>query len=166
MKIVHETIPFKTLVSDNGKEFDNKKLDEWLKSKKIKHKFTVPYYHKGNGRIERVNRTLREALRKTNKPPKICLKDIVENYNNIKHRGIGMAPKVALKKDNWKLVLKNTENYKKEFKKTKENSLFMDGDLVYIRNEFRRSKMDDYFTEKGVIKKRLYGDVYEILKED
>jgi transposase InsO family protein len=53
------------LISENGKEFENTKLKKWIESRKIDHQFSVPYYHQGNGRVERVNRTLRTALMKT-----------------------------------------------------------------------------------------------------
>ncbi|KCZ79890.1 hypothetical protein H312_02718, partial [Anncaliia algerae PRA339] len=69
--------------------------------KGIEHKFTVPYYHKGNGRVERVNRTLRNALKKAERSPKFCLSEVVKNYNNLNHRGIGMNPTMALAKENW-----------------------------------------------------------------
>jgi hypothetical protein len=43
------------------------------------------------------------------------LRDVIENYNNSMHRGLGMTPLEASKKENKKLVLANQEKYRKEF---------------------------------------------------
>jgi transposase InsO family protein len=68
VKSVYDEIPFRKLITDNGKEFSNKEMEKWTKSKGILHKHSVPYYHQSNGRIERVNRTIRNAFRKTPGP--------------------------------------------------------------------------------------------------
>ena len=47
--------------TDNGTEFDNKRVSEYLAEKGITHEKTAPYTSKGNGRAERMIRTLKES---------------------------------------------------------------------------------------------------------
>ena len=116
---LYKEIPFKSIISDNGKEFCNDKVRMWMENKNVKHEFSIPYYHQSNGRIERANRTLRNACKKTPGLLKVKLKRIVENYNNVLHRGIGMSPNEALKEENHERVKIHENKYKKEFKKNK-----------------------------------------------
>jgi len=53
----------KTLRTDNGLEFINKELRQFLDQKGIKHEKTCAYSPQQNGRAERENRTLVEAAR-------------------------------------------------------------------------------------------------------
>jgi transposase InsO family protein len=111
LESIYKKFKFKKMISDNGKEFDNHEVRIWLRTKNIKQVFSIPYYHQSNGRIERVNRTIRNACRKTNGPLIIKLKDIVDNYNNMTHRGIGMSPNEAIKPENYELVKKHEMMY-------------------------------------------------------
>ena len=52
-----------TLRTDNGGEYVSKEFEEFLKSKGIRHKLTVPYSPAQNGIAERLNRTLMESAR-------------------------------------------------------------------------------------------------------
>jgi IS30 family transposase len=97
---INSKLKFEKIVSDNGKEFANKLVMDWCASKGIRHKFAIPYYHKSNGRVERANRTIRNALRKTSNQTKTTLSKVVENYNNIVHRGVGFCPNEAM----WKKI--------------------------------------------------------------
>jgi transposase InsO family protein len=85
----------KFVQSDQGTEFMNKHFQAWLKSNKIHH-----YYTNSKPKaaiVERFNRTLRirmhksftarQSLRYTN-----ILDQLVESYNNRKHRILGTAP--------------------------------------------------------------------------
>jgi hypothetical protein len=49
--------------SDNGTEFKNTGVEEFLSEEGIKHEFSVPYTPQQNGVVERRNRTLIEAAR-------------------------------------------------------------------------------------------------------
>ena len=151
-------------MSGNGKEFNNDTLKQWTELNGIEHIFTIPYYHQGNGRIERANRTIRTALKKTPGLLRIKLKKVIDNYNDIRHRAIGMSPNEALKPENREKVIENQKTYQKEFK-TKELESFEVGQEVYLKNETRAHKDDDHFAEKGKIKKRD-GNTYEIETED
>ena len=53
----------KYLQSDNGREFCNTNLDNYLSSQGIQRRLTVPYTPEQNGVSERKNRTLVEIAR-------------------------------------------------------------------------------------------------------
>ena len=52
-----------TLCTDNGGEYDSKEFEKYLKSKRIRHKLTVPYSTAQNGVAERRNYILMESAR-------------------------------------------------------------------------------------------------------
>lgn len=49
---IHKKLEIKKLITDSGKEFDNKLVRDWMKGKDIEHELVTPYYHQGNDRIE------------------------------------------------------------------------------------------------------------------
>ena len=53
----------KHVKSDNGLEFRNTNVEEFLDEEGIKHEFSAPYTPQQNGIVERKNRTLIEAAR-------------------------------------------------------------------------------------------------------
>jgi transposase InsO family protein len=53
----------KKIRSDNGTEFKNTQVEDFLDEEGIKHEFLVPYTHQQNGVAERKNRTLIEMAR-------------------------------------------------------------------------------------------------------
>ena len=53
----------KKVRSDNGYEFKNTNLEEYLDEEGISHEFSVPYTPQQNGIVERKNRTLIETAR-------------------------------------------------------------------------------------------------------
>jgi hypothetical protein len=56
-------LKIKKVRSDNGTEFKNIGVEEFLSEEGIKHEFSVPYTPQQNGWVERKNRTLIEASR-------------------------------------------------------------------------------------------------------
>jgi transposase InsO family protein len=56
-------LKIKKVRSDNGTEFNNIGVEEFLSEEGIKHEFSVPYTPQQNGVVERKNRTLIEAAR-------------------------------------------------------------------------------------------------------
>lgn len=66
--------------------------------------------------MERANRTIREALKKTPGSVKSKLKGIIENYNNSVHRAIRMSPNEACKEENKEKVKQASNIYAMEFK--------------------------------------------------
>ena len=53
----------KAIRSDNGTEFKNYTLDEFLSDEGIKHQYSTPYTPQQNGVAERKNRTLMDVAR-------------------------------------------------------------------------------------------------------
>jgi transposase InsO family protein len=49
--------------SDNGSEFKNLQVGEYLEEEGIKHEFSAPYTPQQNGVVERKNRTLIDMAR-------------------------------------------------------------------------------------------------------
>jgi transposase InsO family protein len=56
-------LPIKKVRSDNGSEFRNTYVEEFLDEEGIKHEFLAPYTPQQNGVVERKNRTLIEMAR-------------------------------------------------------------------------------------------------------
>ena len=52
------------LISDQGTEFKSPAFDQWLQHNGIHHRRVTPYHPQANGRVERLNRTLKSMLRK------------------------------------------------------------------------------------------------------
>jgi transposase InsO family protein len=53
----------KKIRSDNGSEFKNLQVEEYLEEEGIKHEFSAPYTPQQNGVVERKNRTLIDMVR-------------------------------------------------------------------------------------------------------
>jgi transposase InsO family protein len=53
----------KKIKSDNGSEFKNLQVEEFLEEEGIKHEFSAPYTPQQNGVVERKNRTLTDMAR-------------------------------------------------------------------------------------------------------
>jgi transposase InsO family protein len=56
-------LKMKKIRSDNGSEFKNLQVEEYLEEEGIKHKFSAPYTPQQNGVVERKNRTLNDMAR-------------------------------------------------------------------------------------------------------
>ena len=56
-------LPIKKIRSDNGTEFKNTLVEEFLDDEGIKHEFSTPYTPQQNGVVERKNRTLLDMAR-------------------------------------------------------------------------------------------------------
>jgi len=56
-------LKIKNVISDNGSEFRNTNVEEYLDEEGIKHEFSALYTPQQNGLVERKNRTLIEATR-------------------------------------------------------------------------------------------------------
>jgi hypothetical protein len=168
IKNVYKDFRFTTLQCDNGKEFQNEKLRSWCEDNGIFLKFTVPYYHRSNGRIERVNRTIREAIKRTKGSLKQNFTAILANYNNSFHRAIGMSPNEAMCEENFKKVKEKEAAYQKEFVKQRncKNETLKVKEHVLIKNENRINKMDNIFKECGIVLEALDHDKYLIETEN
>ena len=120
-KIFAERRPSELFQTDEGKEFFNKPVGDYLKSLNIHH-FAVKSKMKA-AMVERWHRTLKRRMwrvftkRGTYKWLDI-LPDLVDSYNRSKHSAIGMAP-INVKPNNEKLkklqYLKSPKNVKFKF---------------------------------------------------
>lgn len=135
---------FKVLQSDNEKEFNNRQIRKWGKYREVEPRYTTPDFHQENGKVEREIRTLRAALERTPGPIGVKLREMVDRYNEMTHRGVGMAPNEAVKGENHDSVSNWENKGKKEFI-TRILIRFNIGDTVVIRNEAKLNKMDYEF---------------------
>ena len=100
------------VVSDNGPEFIGRQTEALLKTKKIKHLTTTPHNPQANGKIERLNRTMKDLFKKMNmkstdeslKMTQKVLSEILISYNTSYHSKIKMSPIEALKEENQEKV--------------------------------------------------------------
>jgi hypothetical protein len=123
------------IVSDNGGEFINNKMNEYLKEKKIYHNTIEPHSPNSNGIVERFNRTLKQmifkyfTLKDSLKWVDI-LDDLIENYNNTINSSVGKKPN-EINEKNKNNVVEYVEN--KIFSPAITNEkYFNDGDKVRI----------------------------------
>ncbi|KAG0419635.1 Gag-Pol polyprotein [Dictyocoela roeselum] len=137
VKKLFEKFKFKKLLCDNGREFHNYELKKWCRDNNVILEFSIPHYHQSNGRIERANRTVREALKKETGSYTVRLSKVLKNYNDkLVHRAIGMPPREALLKENRSKVLSTIEKYKKEFKTSKLQNFDIEQSII-IRKEIK-----------------------------
>ena len=59
----HGNFKYKAVRTDNGGEYVNEELEDYLKARGIEHQKTVPYSPQQNGKVERLNRTHLESTR-------------------------------------------------------------------------------------------------------
>ncbi|KAI5132493.1 hypothetical protein NEAUS07_1378 [Nematocida ausubeli] len=157
---VYKEFPFKKIIADNGKEFGNSVLLDWLDSKGIDIYFRPPYYHEGIGRIKRLIRTLRESLNRSKGALRRKLVRVVRAYNATVHRAIGMPPLHAMDAENREKIESSIAKYKREFGRTVRLELPV-GQKVLIRKEIR-TKDDKHFEEIGVVESLEGYDTYWI----
>ena len=98
---------------DEGKEFYNKNMDEWLKENNI-IRYSTHGEHK-SAVVERFNRTLKTNMWKRftaeNTRNWINMLDkLMSEYNNKKHSTIKMSPVEGSKKENEEIVWNNLNN--------------------------------------------------------
>lgn len=59
---IWKSLKIKKLLTDIGKEFNNKTLTKWALDRGISMLHSIPYYHPSSVRVERINRTIREFI--------------------------------------------------------------------------------------------------------
>lgn len=122
----------KNLQTDNGKEFYNKEFKELMQKYGVNHYST--FTEKKASIVERFNRTLKEkmwkqfTIRGSHKWIDI-LNDLIENYNNTKHRTIKMKP-IEVNRENEKGLLKKV--YSQPNKSIEKFGKYEIGDKVRI----------------------------------
>lgn len=160
----------RTIGTDNGSEFQDE-FAKVLKEKKIKHVLGRSYHPQSQAVVERVNRTMKNALEKytTNggKGWQRFLKTWVEEYNNTRHSATKLAPNDVKGERLAQRARKNikdqskrlTRERKELYEKNKGRLTFAVGDKV------RLQKAKKSFLQKGYAQqytKKIY-EVEEII---
>ena len=106
---------------DNGKEFSNKILKEYMESKNIKLIHGHPYNPKSQGSVERLHQSLKKAIYAFHNEFKyIHIKDIIrivcQNYNNKRHTTTKFTPNEIFFSDDKVKIKEVINNIKKKFK--------------------------------------------------
>ena len=149
------------LQTDAGKEYYNKVFQAFLKKKGIPH-FSTHGDTKASV-VERFNRTFKSTMYRyftaSNQLRYLdVLQDLVENYNNSKHRSIGMTPNQVTTK-NQKQVWFNL--YGKRLKQWKNPKLRV-GDRVRLNKKhrpFKKSYLPGWTEEVFLIREAKSGPV-------
>lgn len=124
----------KNIQTDDGKEFFNKDFSELMKSSNINHYST--FSEKKAAIVERFNRTLKTAMYKkfSERGSYVwhdILSDLIKEYNEKRHRTIGMKP-IQVNKSNESKVLKRIKSSTKPGLDKKPPFKFSIGDAVRL----------------------------------
>jgi hypothetical protein len=158
----------KHLWVDQGKEFYNKNMDEWLRKNNI-IRYSTFGEHK-SAVIERFNRNIKEKMWKRftaeNTRNWIDMLDrLMSDYNNTKHSTIGMTPTAGSKKVNEAYII-NSRKYRNV---ESTHSKFKVGDRVRIsriKSVFEKGYIPNWSEEVFIIHKVQYtSPVTYILKD-
>ena len=103
-------VKIKMIRSDNGTEFKNIRIEEFLDEEGIKHEFSAPYTSQQNGVVERKNRTLIEAARTMLDEYKTSDQFWAEAVNTACHAINRLYLHKILKKTVYELLTGNTES--------------------------------------------------------
>ena len=128
--------------SDNGSEFINKKIEQLLSEHGVSHWTVEPGDHRGQGMVERFNKTLKGLVALIVNQGfdwTKFLPQITENYNHRVHSAIGVAPADATENEG------RFVRYLQYLDARKELEKFRPGDLV--RKELYRHAL-----EKGSVR--------------
>jgi transposase InsO family protein len=100
----------KKIRSDNGSEFKNMQLEEYLDEEGIKHEFFAPYTPQQNGVVERKNRTLIDMARTMLGEFKMHERFLSEAMNTTCHAINRLYLHRLLKKTSYELLTGNKPN--------------------------------------------------------
>ena len=101
-----------TIRSDNGTEFKNYTLDEFLSDEGIKHQYSAPYTPQQNGVAERKNRTLMDAARTMMAKFKSPYNFWAEAINTACHASNQLYLRKGLNKTPYEILTGNKPNLK------------------------------------------------------
>jgi len=99
----------KTVTTDNGSEFTAQSVKEWIEDKEIQLYFSDVGDKNKMGKVERVNRTIKEKMERhflaTGKVVWYNIfDDLIKNYNNTYHSSIKMTPNEVNKKKERRII--------------------------------------------------------------
>jgi transposase InsO family protein len=96
--------------SDNGTEFKNTQIEDFLDGEGIKHEFLAPYTPQQNGVAERKNHTLIEMARTMLNEYKILDQFWAKTINTVCHATNHLYLHKLLKKTSYELIISNKPN--------------------------------------------------------
>lgn len=91
IKEVYVELSFKKLRMDNWSEFANKNTLQWGYENEVELYLATTYHHTSNGRVERVNETLREALKKVKGSCRSGVLNLLSLWGQKKNKKISRA---------------------------------------------------------------------------
>lgn len=167
MKEVFSVITPEKLRTDNGSEFVNKTVEEYLNSKDVKH-FTTRNETKSNF-AERVIRTVKSKIthymtHKQSHEWVSILQDVTKSYNTTFHRSIKMTPAKAREADRitlWKVQYETVDNPLRNLKSDKSEIrtyTLKVGDQVkisFLKKAFERAYDEKWSREVFIITGRV-----------
>jgi transposase InsO family protein len=106
----NEELKVKKIRSNNGSEFKNLQVEEYLEEEGIKHEFSAPCTPQQNGRVERKNMTLIDMARTMLEEYKMCERFWSEAVNTACHVINRLYMHRLLKKTAYELLTGNKPN--------------------------------------------------------
>ena len=169
---VYKDIGIKTLICDNAREFQATKLKRWCQDRDINIHYTTAYHHQSNGKVERLNRTIREGLSRSEQkgPIRVKLRHVIDIYNSIRHTGTDVSPNDAVNPEYWNAMRKKqyddrVATYKK-FAKMSNLAKFSYDQEVLAQADIVKDKQEPKYRKGGKVMKVLENDTYEVLFEN
>ena len=92
----------KIIQSDNGSEFRNKKVAEFMREQEVKQIFSLPYTPQTQGMVEKFNGTIKGVMKRMLAEKKSAkwteiLRPVIQGYNTTYHETIKKTPLEAVK---------------------------------------------------------------------
>ena len=155
---INRILPFlpktpERVLADNGGEFTCESFVTALRNHGIQLSHSTPYMPSCNGGVERLNRTILQALRCTEstKPWDDRLADVILAHNNSHHSSIGMTPVECIfsKSYDFKAEGVRVVTMRENWREGHPNFVpFKVGDLVLRRVELKGHNVSNKFAEK------------------
>jgi len=171
----------KIIMSDRGKEFENKAMNEYLRDKGIKHIISIGGVPECQAIVERFNKTLKGLLARFSQINGYLwstnLAQCTKIYNKTYHRTIGMTPELAIGLDNdaqkelyervEKIVMKRVVKNVSAANDNLQNNISV-GDFVrrkMIKKGLEKHNVDNWSKEKyTVVKITQPRKIYNVIR--
>jgi len=85
------------VVSDNGRKLCPAEMEDYLQENGMEHRRVTPYWPRGNGEVERQNRTLLKAIRTTSVEKRDWKQELDNSLLNFRNTPHGGSPTELLK---------------------------------------------------------------------
>jgi hypothetical protein len=160
------------VITDNGREFNNGQFKKLCVQRKIKYTTVGVESHRSNGRVERVIRTVREAILKRGcKTQEEELLKIEDLYNNTYHSAIKCTPSEAWNDITGLARLENGPEgkYQKQFKRRWREQFKVRQQVKMAQRENLGTHQKDTkgrFVKSGVVVGKCGGDSYLVKDEN